>query len=367
MIGWLKGFGTRGMIVSADNHANIDTAAGDWFARRQSDEWTPELHVRLEHWLEESPLHRVAYLRIEHAWERAERLKVLATGDRRRIPPPGSWAKSPFFGSRDGSTSRGIEHRRRWRRVSMVLAASIAAAACLAGMWVLSSRGSVYRTPVGGLETVSLADGSTLTLNTDSAVRLQFTAHERRVKLERGEAFFDVAKDPGRPFVVEANDRRVVAVGTQFAIRREDNDGDIQVVVTEGTVRIEGDRSVKPILQTGTAGLDGSGGILLPAGTIAHANGANVLLEKAQALAAQEALSWRRGVLVFHDLTLAQAAAEFNRYNTRQIVIDDPTIAELTIAGSFRANNVEAFARLLEKGYPIRVLSSADQVLLERR
>jgi transmembrane sensor len=211
-----------------------------------------------------------------------------------------------------------------------------------------------------------LADGSILTLNTDSTVRLQFTAGERRVKLERGEAFFEVAKDPVRPFVVEANDRRVVAVGTQFAVRRDDSDGDIQVVVTEGTVRIEGDRGIAASA-TGTAKSDGSGGVLLPAGTIAHASGANLLLQKSQALAAQEAVSWRQGVLVFHDLTLAQAAAEFNRYNTRQIVVDDPAIAELTVAGSFQANNVEAFARLLEKGYPIRVRSSGNQVLLEGR
>ena len=214
---------------------------------------------------------------------------------------------------------------------------------------------------------MSLSDGSTLTLNTDSAVRLQFTANERWVKLERGEAFFEVAKDPGRPFVVKASDRRVVAVGTQFAVRRENDDGEIQVVVTEGTVRIEGDRGVKPVPPAGTAKMDGSAGVLVPAGTIAHANGANVLLDRAPALAAQEALSWRQGMLVFHDLTLAQVAAEFNRYNTRQIVIDDPAIAELTISGSFRANNAEAFVRLLEKGYPIRVRPSAERVLLEGR
>jgi transmembrane sensor len=358
-----KRFGTRGKIVSAADHERIDGAAADWFARRQSDEWAPQLQERLEHWLDESPLHRVAYLRIEHAWERAERLKVLATGSRREIPPPGSWARSPFFGSRLAGAFRGVEPRRHRRRA--VLAAGVAAAACLAGVWMLSLQGPVYRTPVGGLERVSLEDGSTLTLNTDSAVRLEFSAHERGVKLERGEAFFEVAKDPGRPFVVETDGHRVVAVGTQFAVRREDDDGDIRVVVTEGTVRVEGDRGAKPVPPTAAATPDGS--VLLPAGTIAHADGADVLLEKAEALAAQEALSWRRGVLVFHDLTLAQAAAEFNRYNRRQIVIGDPAVAELTIAGRFRANNVEAFARLLEKGYPIRIRSNGDDLVLESR
>jgi transmembrane sensor len=356
------------MIVSADSHDKIETTAGDWLARQQSDEWTAESQEHLEQWLNESPLHQVAYLRIEHAWEQAGRLKVLATGERGRVPPPGSWAQSPFFGSRSERASRSDGHRRLWRRASAALAASVALAACFSAVWLWTSRGTAYRTPVGGLEQISLPDGSTLTLNTDSAARLQFTEHERRVKLERGEAFFDVAKDPSRPFVVEAQDRRVVAVGTQFSVRREDGDGDIRVVVTEGTVRMEGDSDGgKPPQPTAAAKLNGPDGVLLQAGTIAHASGANVLLEKPAGPAAQEALSWRQGVLVFHDLTLAQAAAEFNRYNTRQLVVTDPAVAELTIAGSFRTNNIEAFVRLLEKGYPIKARSSGDQVLLEGR
>jgi len=368
MIGRGKGSVIRGMIVSADSHDTIDTTAGDWFARRQADEWNPESQERLEQWLNESPLHRVAYLRIEHAWEQAGRLKVLATGDRGRVPPPGSWAQSPFFGSRTERATRRYEHRRLWPRARAALAASVVLAACLSAAWLWTSRGTTYRTPVGGLERITLADSSVLTLNTDSAVRLQFTEHERRVKLERGEAFFEVAKDPSRPFIVEAQDRRVVAVGTQFSVRREDGDGDIRVVVTEGAVRMEGDSDGgKPAQPTTAAKLNGPDGVLLQAGTIAHASGANVLLEKPQGHAAQEALSWRQGVLVFHDLTLAQAAAEFNRYNTRQLVVTDPAVAELTIAGSFRTNNIEAFVRLLEKGYPIKARSSGDQVLLEGR
>lgn len=336
--------------MSVADPGNIDTAAGDWFTRRHGDEWTPEVQSQLEHWLSESPLHRVAYLRIEHAWERAERLKVLATGAAHSIPPPGQWARSPFFGFRGVRSSR---RRRSWTQVTArTLAASLAAAACLIGVWVFVSRGPVYRTPVGGLEKLSLADGSTLTLNTDSKIRLEFSDQERRLQLLRGEAFFDVAKDPIRPFIVEAGSRHVVAVGTQFSVRREDDEGDIEVVVTEGVVRIDG--------------APGSARVL-PAGTIAHANAASVLLQKTAAPAAQEALSWRQGVLVFHDLTLAQAAAEFNRYNARQIVVDDPAIAALTIAGSFRANNVEAFVRLLEKGYPVRAQVEGDRVLLTGR
>jgi transmembrane sensor len=187
--------------------------------------------------------------------------------------------------------------------------------------------------------------------------------------LERGEAFFEVAKDPVRPFVVEADGRRVVAVGTQFSVRREDREGDIQLVVTEGAVRMEGDPgkgsagSAAPRVAEPSAAT----GVLLAAGTVAHVSGVDVLVQKVPAQAAQEALSWRQGVLVFHDLTLVQAAAEFNRYNTRQIVIEDAAVAGLTIAGSFRANNLEAFVRLLEKAYPVKAHLDGDQLLLASR
>lgn len=349
--------------MSAESHKGIDEAAGDWFARRESGEWTAEDQAQLDDWLNASPLHRVAYLRIEHAWERAERLKALATGDRRRVPPPGQWVLSPFF---DSEKSRGrpvAASRSRLRTTGLSLAAGLAAAFAIGGAWLWWPAPSSYRTPIGGMETVPLADGSTVTLNTDSIIQLDLSRHERRVELRRGEAFFEVAKDPARPFVVVVGDKRVVAVGTQFSVRRDGGDGDVQVVVTEGIVRMEG-RDAPPQVGLGQAG---SGALLLPAGTVARASGTNVMLQKEPVPAAEEALSWRQGVLVFHDLTLAQAVAEFNRYNTRQIVIEDPQVASLTVAGSFRANNVDAFVRLLEKGYPVRSEIHDDQLILAGR
>lgn len=361
--------------MSADSHQRIDEAAGGWFARRESGEWTPADQERLDQWLEESPLHRVAWLRIEHAWERAERLKALRTVDG-TVPPPGDYVLSPFFnrspavpplslalpgggaggGARGSEAEAGIRPPRVGprRKLAFGIAAGLVAALALTSAWLIWPKDAVYRTPVGGLETVPLTDGSILTLNTDSAVALRFTSRERRVQLRRGEVFFEVAKDPARPFVVEAGDRRVVAVGTQFAVRREGDDGDIQVVVTEGTVRMEREGAAPVRAPDDRTNPAGSGNVLLPAGTIAHASGNGVLLQKTALPAAEESLSWREGVLVFHDMTLAQAAAEFNRYNTRQIVIDNPKVAEMTVAGSFRATNADAFVRLLEKGYPVR-------------
>jgi len=107
--------------------------------------------------------------------------------------------------------------------------------------------------------------------------------------------------------------------------------------------------------------------VLLPAGSVARAGEAGVLVQKESPGEVDEALSWRQGILVFRDMTLADAVAEFNRYNTRQIRIEDPTVAGLRIAGNFRATNVDAFVRLLEHGYPLRVEQGDSQVVLKAR
>lgn len=347
--------------MSTESHKKIDEAAGNWLARRDSGEWTEADQRRFDQWLNESPLNRVAYLRIEHIWERAQRLQALGAGiPASEVPPPGRWVLSPFFDkarrtapvsgfsglfeTADAGTGRKVR----------ALAAGILLAAALGTAWYSWPSGSSYRTPIGGLASVPMSDGSKVTLNTDSAIRVAVTEKERRVELQQGEAFFEVAKDPKRLFVVRAGNKRVIAVGTKFSVRREAED--IQVIVTEGRVRVETEGK----RQSGSAES-------LVAGTVAHASDAGVLLQKKQLTEAEESLSWREGVLIFHELTLADAVAEFNRYNARKIVIEDPRVAALRVAGNFRANNVDAFVRLLERGYPLRVEARDDQILLKAR
>src|SRR5262249_39417186 len=130
----------------------------------------------------------------------------------------------------------------RWR--VFALAASLALGIGGSGVYIYQA-GMLdrdgYRTPVGGIESVPTADGSTITLNTDSQIRVALSASERRIELKHGEAYFEVAHDPNRPFVVHAGNKRVIAVGTKFSVRRDYDD--VQVVVTEGKVRLEGDDS----------------------------------------------------------------------------------------------------------------------------
>jgi transmembrane sensor len=326
--------------MSAGRYSHIDEAAGDWLARRDAGDWTDEDQRRFDQWLDESPLHRVAYLRIEHVWERSERLTVLGAGKPPRCePPPNQCRPSSAVVS--------------WRWLQS-LAAAVLLVVALGTSYYLWPTGPSYRTPVGGLASVPMPDGSKVTLNTDSEIRVAVTAKERRIELEQGEAFFEVAKDPTRPFVVHAGKQRVIAVGTKFSVRREQDD--IRVVVTEGKVRVE------------FAGGNPAGSAEpLVAGTIAQASDAGVLLQTRPLAEAEESLSWRQGVLVFRHMTLADASAEFNRYNTRRIVIADPDVAAMHVAGSFHANNVEAFVRLLERGYPLRAEERGEEFILTAR
>ena len=329
--------------MSTERHSLIDAAAGDWLAKRDSGDWTEEDQVCFEHWLSASTLHRVAYLRIEQVWERSARLRALGAGRTPgEVPPPGGWAQSPYSARSE---------RVRARRPLIVRALAAAAVAIVAvgvgfSVWPAASS---YRTPIGGMASVPMADGSKVTLNTDSQIRVAVSRHERRVELERGEAFFDVATDVNRPFVVEAGTKKVVVLGTKFSVRREADD--LQVVVTEGKVRIESAGPPQAVA----------------AGTVARASDAGVLLQEEGVAEAEESLSWRTGTLVFRDVTLADAVAEFNRYNTHKIVIEDAAVGSLTVAGSFRADNVEAFVRLLARGYPLRVEQRDDELVIKAR
>jgi transmembrane sensor len=399
----------------------IDAAASDWLVRRDSGAWSATDEARLEAWLNASTLNRVAFLRLELAWEDAARLKALGAGivgD--RPPPPGRWNLTPFFDSHPAgaadegspirtetdrarpifeesppraspedspasaetsahantgtqpvseagdtdagddayarSSSAGHAERLGRRRRLFAAVATVLLALGVGSYLALAPRGERYVTPVGGIASVPMADGSKVTLNTDSQIRIALTNTERDVELKHGEAFFEVSKDPSRPFVVHAGDKRVIAVGTKFSVRRDGDD--IEVVVTEGKVRVE----------DGTAGqssrANGSADVFLTPGSIARAGEAGVLVQRKTLPEAEEQLSWRTGVLMFRNQSLQEAIVEFNRYNVRKIVIQDPAVASLKIEGNFRATNVEAFVRLLESGFPVRAQAEPDQIVL---
>jgi transmembrane sensor len=354
------------------SHKLIEDQAAAWLARRDSGAWSEEDVARLHDWLDAATAHRVAYLRLEAAWEGAQRLRALGAGlPAGAVPPPGEWRHTPFFDreAHPSFVSAAPEPRRKRARgrtrLRYGIAASVLLAVALGAYFYLAPRGDNYSTPIGEVASVPLRDGSNITLNTASTVRVDLTPQERRVDLERGEAFFVVARDPNRPFVVSAGNKRVVAVGTQFSMRREGDE--LRVIVTEGTVRLEA--IGHPLHVEGADDQRGAGSAIseyarLPAGSIARASDGDVLVQEKSITEAEEALTWRAGYLTFRETTLAEAVEEFNRYNTQRIVIEDPTVAATRISGMFRPTNYEAFVRLLHEGYGIHSHPSDGEITL---
>jgi transmembrane sensor len=355
--------------MGTERTKQIDAAASAWLIRRDSESWSATDQACFEEWLDASTLNRVAFLRLELAWDDAARLKALGAGiSGDKPPPPGRWNVTPFFDPTTPDSPPAAENsavsevpasdsfRLSRRRLRFVASAALLLGISVGAYLGFAPRGELFATPIGGLASVPMADGSQVTLNTDSQIRIALSETERRVELGHGEAFFEVSKDTTRPFVVRAGNKRVIAVGTKFSVRREGNV--VQVVVTEGKVRIE-DRAPAHGYRA-----DGSADVFLTPGSIARADDSGVLVQRKTLPEAEQRLSWRTGVLMFRDQTLGEAAAEFNRYNLHQIVIQEPSVAALKIEGNFRATNVEAFVRLLESGFPVRAEMHADQIVV---
>jgi len=334
-----------------DSRQQDEEAAAAWLLRQDLGPWSDQDAADLAAWLAQSPGHRAAYYRFRGAWQEAGRLgALLGPGD------AAATANSP-----PESAPVTARPRRRSRLPGVAVAAGVAGALGLAALLLLPSWPSDhdYATPIGATEAVALPDGSRLTLNTDSHLRIDMDGATRRVRLRQGEAFFEVAKDPSRPFVVEAGGKRIVAVGTAFSVRRTGDD--VRVVVSEGRVRVESvqtpDRAIQPTLPAP----------LLDAGMIANTQGEAVLVQTGSAVDIARNLSWRTGQLVFRDTPMAEAVAEFNRYNTRKLVIEDASIDDLRVGGIFRATQIDAFVSLVQQGFPVQARAEADRIVLTAR
>lgn len=340
----------------------IERTAAAWLARRDSGRWSERDQAQFDAWLSEATAHRVAFLRLENAWRESDRLKALGAGlPAGTLPRREQWAASPFFGPRDSESAsprdaaRIPASRPRWRAYFGAVAAMalVATGSMVAWRYYTAVERTTYATSLGELRLVPMPDGSQATLSSDSRIVVSLSRRERRIDLQRGEAFFDVAKDPGRPFVVDAGGRQAIAVGTRFSVRRDA--ASLRVVVTEGTVRLE---------TQAAPGRHAQPTALLPAGSVALADGNGVLVRSGPVEEAEQQLNWRSGFVAFHDTPLADAAAEFNRYNARKILMGDAQVAAMRVGGNFRWSNTDVFVRLLEQGFPIRAERRDDAIVL---
>lgn len=341
---------------------SIAATAAAWLAQRD-DVFSPSDAADFARWRDADPRHAAAVARLEHTWTALQPLRdfrpaALRHPDRDLLAAPTPDRAPAAFPAR-------------------AFAFAAAALVLALGFWAIrptSATDGHYATTTGGYERVMLADNSVLELNGDTAATVDYTATERRVRLTRGEAHFTVAKNPSRPFFVEALGVTVRAVGTAFNVRL--GTGEVEVLVTEGKVAVS--ETVGPALAA--APLTALPATSLAPDTFLAANERAVIatarppglpltapprVERLAPDTLRTALIWQGPSLVFAATPLAEVAAQFNRRNPIQIVLADPDLATLPIGGSFRPENVEAFVQLLESGNEILVdRSDATRLVL---
>lgn len=322
---------------------SADDAAARWALMLDAGTVSPGDQAELDAWLAQSERHEGALLRARAILSYLDRGRALGAGA--QIPPP---AIDPPVAA---DTTR--------RRALFGMLATGLVAAGLGGIFLLptsepplSPGGTRLRTALGEVRRVPLADGSIATINTESRLEIAMLPNVRRIRLENGEALFQVAHDAARPFVVEAGEVRVRAVGTAFSVRRRESGTD--VLVTEGVVEawVVGREAERR---------------RIAAGNRSHIPDVAPRIEVAEATSEiDRTLAWRTGELVLNGETLGYAAAELNRYNAQKLVIDDPVLAREPLVGYFRTNEPRAFSHAVARMLDARMVETRAEIRLDR-
>lgn len=216
-------------------------------------------------------------------------------------------------------------------------------------------------TAVGDHRQLALEDGSSMHLNTASAARVAFSPRHRRVVLDRGEGFFDVAKDRSRPFEVVVGRTTVRALGTRFQVRRLADDR-VEVTVFEGLVEVL-KAPAQPDAQAAPASVLRQP-LRVSAGQLATEELAQVVIRNLSAMALEQRLAWQKDRIVFDATPLAQAVEQVNRYAPHPLRLADPALHAVTVSGSFSTQDIPVFLRSLEKGFGLHVEQGPEAVLI---
>ncbi len=327
-------------------------AAARWFAlRRRKPDCIEE--KQFADWLEADPAHRWAYDEVARSWDVAAVAAADPTVAKMRT---------------DALMVRPARERRDYSRLWGALATASLVLIAFTGVsmtqpdWLGRAGDAapnhdriVFRTSVGERATATLEDGSTVVLNTNSILEINYSKMRRDVRLIAGQALFKVAHDSERPFVVAAANHEVVAVGTEFEVRL---DGEkVRVALLQGRVRVE---PVAP--RRGTVARE-SVTVMAP-GQQLVASATGIVVNRADV---EELVSWKSGRVRFDNMRLADAVAEMNRYSRTRILIDDSAAADIRITGAFRAGQSYTFAETIGEAFPVEVEHSGDTIRLRSR
>ena len=316
--------------------------AARWHSQFEDGEPDAATRERFEAWLAADTKNRTAYESVLRSWAG---MAGAAVDDR------------ILKMRREALSAPQKRHFKSLRPIS--IAASIVVIAVVTGILIRynslpgHSDAGVYATQVGQRSTITLADGSTVVLNTASRIHVDFDAQVRRVQLLAGQAWFEIAKNQPLPFVVEAGDRRVTAHGTAFDVRLDDHD-QVQVTLIEGRV------SVDTVNASGAGPKVPEHEDLLPGDQLTVTATRPAMKRKTDVA---KVVIWREGQIIFDDDTLATAVAEVNRYSPKKIILD-PRLANLRMSGVFVAGHSDSFVQTVTGHFPIKATPDGEGQLL---
>jgi transmembrane sensor len=320
----------------------IDAEACDWLVRLSDEDAGARDRDAFERWLAADPRHGETYDSLSRTWEDIRALRGLAA----LVDPA---PRRPFW--------RRLPQAFAARPMRPAFAALVAAAAAAIFLLPPLFDRPDYATAIAEMRSVALPDGSHVTLGAHSQIDVAFSETRRRIILRNGEAFFDVARNPDRPFFVHAGDAVVRVVGTKFDVRR--SDARVGVSVLEGVVQVS--RSGDPALRTADARR------VLRAGERLDMNRTRSPFDAAPALPAVERVratpagSWRQGRLSYDNAPLSELAADVNRYYRPGVRLASPDVGRLRITAAFRTDQIPAFMEALGAALPVDVERQADR------
>lgn len=327
----------------------IAAEAAVWVARLHGPDRSRRMERECLGWQARSEAHRLAFERCTDTWQDAALVTVST------------------YATALALSSAPSRIRKTWRRgrtrVALVVALVVTAGLFIAQPWRDVER---YSTGVGEQRIVMLRDGSRMSLNTGTRVRVEFASGLRTVGVDEGEALFEVAKDPTRPFVVRAGGSEVVAIGTVFSVRlagASDAVGEsLAVTLVEGSVKV---RAVEEV---------GHG--VAPTQSLSMAAGDRVRLTEAVGGAARvttqvdrprmdEAVAWKRSEVVFDNVPLADAVSEMNRYSrTPMVLLGQDAFRGLRVSGLFHTGDHVGFAHAAAALHGLVVREHPDRLEL---
>jgi transmembrane sensor len=341
-------------------HAAIVAEASEWFIDFRAGDVDGEARLRFIEWLRRSPDHIQAYLEVSGVWSELpssdpEGRFDIASMIARARNEPDVIPLSPVY-PRLPPAPPAAEPRalRKLSRRPVLAAAALALLASITALflWIDSDTARSYSTGIGEQRTIQLLDGSTVELNARSRVKVRLTDLRRDVALIEGQALFRVAKDKQRPFVVQAGDAQVRAVGTEFDVYKKQ--AETVVTVVEGRVET----------YSGADGADAAA-IMLSAGeqltVLPHT------VTKPTRADTAAATAWVQKRLIFEETPLNEVAEEFNRYNRRPLAIDDAELQRLKISGVYSSTDPASLINFLRSQNSINVIETENQVRVVRR